>query len=481
MKSLINFLILISIPVLSISQEFRFKPFLEITKNKTGQSCAKEKYKVKSRFEILSAFLKDNSIENHRISGNSILKQKLDSTFTSYINFPDLRNKYYYFYDQDGRAITSISKDWNDSAKMYLNSSKLDISYDAKGNQTLRIVSNGTGLSWVNSFKTEFNFNTENKLISVLYYDWNTTKKQWEQSRKDEISYDTKGNATLVLFFDWNATKNQWIASGKSELEYDTKGNLVLQIFYFWDNQWQFAGREEFTYNAFNQELSFVSLLWDDVNADWFNFAKSTNVYNSMQLLINYTQYQWDDAAGQWTPIEKTDYTYDMNGNMSNAIYSELDMSSQKWIPKFKEECSYNNQYAFDDLLLPDNPGLQSDIYFHHMLTKIGYFEYNVGNWHNSDNVVYSYSALNITNTTGYFPYEIKVLPNPAYNYFTIEMNDVSAPVDFTLSDINGKTIMTKKVIPGEPISTNNLSKGIYTFRINLTPGSLQTGKLVIQ
>lgn len=104
-----------------------------------------------------------------------------------------------------------------------------------------------------------------------------------------------------------------------------------------------------------------------------------------------------------------------------------------------------------------------------------------MGNWHNSDNVVYYYSEMNITNTTVDLPSEIKVLPNPANNYFTIEMNDESAPVDFTLSDINGKTIITKKVIPGEPISTNNLSKGIYTFRINLTPGSLQTGKLVIQ
>jgi hypothetical protein len=481
MKSLIKFLILFFLPYLAFSQELKFNTLLELSRSKSTITSYEERYEGKKRFEALHNLLSEITIENERSSANSILKQKLDSTFGSYVNYPELQNKDYYYYDQNGKTITSFSKVWNDSAKMFLNSFKLDLTYDARGNQTVRITSEGAGLNWVNSTKTELNFSSDNKLTSVIYYNWNTVKKQWQQYYKDELSYDTKGNAILVQSYNWNVSKNLWEIAFKTELEYDSKGNLVLRIFYSWDNQWLLSGREESSFNAFNQELSFVSLLWDDINADWINFTKTTNEYNSMQLIINYTEFEWDDSAGQWVPTKKTDYSYDMNGNMTNAIYSELDRISQKWIFGLKEECNYNNQYAFDDLILPENPGLESSIYFHHMLTKVGYFEYNTGNWHNSDNIIYYYSGINITNTNRFSPTEIKLLPNPSKNYFALEMNDVSFPLDFRLYDLNGKEVITKKVKPREFISTSNLSKGIYTYRIILNSGSLSTGKLVIE
>ncbi len=480
MKSYLKFLLLVLIPNLTIAQEFKTVHFLQYKLNNRTTYLDRESNPIKNRLESLTHLSTITRFTNQQPIENSILKQKLDSTFSSYVNFPDLKDKQYFRYNQAGQQLSTIRTSWDEAAQTYYNQLKNELDYDAKGNLIESIVYTGDALIWENSNKTELSYNANNQFISALSYNWNSSNKMWELISKAEISYDLNGHATLGQFYDWNSTSNQWLLASKTEAEFDSKGNLLSQVFFSWDKQWLFLAREEFTYNSFNQELSFVSLYWDDVSADWINDHKWTSEYNVNQQLLNSYQFSWDDATGQWLPVDKTEYFYDVNGNMTSFINYNRDQQNQQWIPFFKGDCTYNNQYSFNDLLIPANTGVDNDIYFNHMLTKVGYFEYNAGNWHNSDNVLYYYSGINITKTNNHLDSDIKVVPNPANNYFSIVANEVTSVLDFNLFDLNGKQIIFKKIFSKESISTINLAKGIYCFRIISDSKSVQSGKLVI-
>jgi len=97
------------------------------------------------------------------------------------------------------------------------------------------------------------------KQKSQIYYVWQNDT--WVQDSKVERVYDAKGNRTSQIEYRWQ--NNAWIEHSKEEYTYDAMGNLILHKVYTWQNNtWIEHNKYEYTYdircykkNAFGLDL----------------------------------------------------------------------------------------------------------------------------------------------------------------------------------------------------------------------------------
>jgi len=93
--------------------------------------------------------------------------------------------------------------------------------------------------------------------------------------------------------------------------------------------------------------------------------------------------------------------------------------------------------------------------------------------WKDFTNIVESPTEVQLVNTE-----KIKLYPNPALDYFNVSGIEVKALI--TITDINGKTLVTKQIKGNENIGVGMLSKGMYLVKIITSDGKIER-KLIKQ
>jgi len=173
---------------------------------------------------------------------------------------------------------------------------------------------------------------------------------------------------------------------------------------------------------------------------------------------------------------------------MYQCVFSKWVKQLHGFILEAKEDCSYENQYSYNDLLL--SPDLKfsrtnirvsdNEIYFNHMLNKCSYFLHDGSKYVSNDSKTFYYSPKIITKTHNQYQTDYLISPNPANHYFTVEMNTATTPIDFILYNLNGTIKLSKKTKTNEPISTDLLSKGMYLYKIHTPQNNIQSGKIIV-
>lgn len=92
-------------------------------------------------------------------------------------------------------------------------------------------------------------------------------------------------------------------------------------------------------------------------------------------------------------------------------------------------------------------------------------------------------SPLTITSSDEYREKTtISVFPNPASDFIIIGLPDLNPPVFFELTDISGRTILTKSIdSPGQRINIMDLNAGIYLYKLRTGNTLLETGRVIIR
>lgn len=91
------------------------------------------------------------------------------------------------------------------------------------------------------------------------------------------------------------------------------------------------------------------------------------------------------------------------------------------------------------------------------------------------------YSAGGI-NTAKSVPVHVEIYPNPAHNQVMVRISNLTIGANVTLSDICGKSVMEKKLQPGETETMLDISKippGLYFISVNCN-GMISSSKLVM-
>lgn len=125
---------------------------------------------------------------NKNVSGIIQYNRTMD-----YVWFYSGKIKYDYIYDSDNRVTSLLASYWSFNAGQWKSVSKVDYSYYANGGLASRIYSIIDTLQneMIPANKTDFEYNTIDKLQLRKDYAWNETGIQWELRKKQYYYYNT--------------------------------------------------------------------------------------------------------------------------------------------------------------------------------------------------------------------------------------------------------------------------------------------------
>lgn len=367
---------------------------------------------------------------------------------------------------------------------------------------------------WYPTWKDEYSYDDNGKVIRYLGYAWDDVNNRWEISEKEEYNYDASGNLSESLFYDWDEFTSQWILEGKEEFTLDAGGNLIQSTDYRWDdglNQWIYTHKSEYSYDANGKLIQFVYNAWDEEAGQWIPRWKGEYTYDANGKLILDYEYEWDDMSGQWVMYGKDEYSYDANGNLTEEMcYTWDDLYSQwirsdkytytydvtgnitqtvyyewndvysQWEPFMKEEFTHDNAFPYSSLILPYDFDDVS-MYFTHKLDSLILFgwdeEHSV--WWEAYISVLHYSEQDIGAVVELGAENILIYPNPVANYFSVHYSGNTGKVIIELFDNQGRKIFSGEVLNDERIFIDGLNSGMYFYKLYTTDGNPMLGKLM--
>ncbi|MDX2431289.1 MAG: T9SS type A sorting domain-containing protein, partial [Bacteroides sp.] len=299
----------------------------------------------------------------------------------------------------------------------------------------------------------------------------------------------------------------------------DDKDKLSLIVDYYWDGaQWVNSSQNEFTYGSNEELLTIVYSSWN--GNSWSNPEKFENVYDSSGNITQSTISYLDEE--QWIVDQAINYEYDLMGNRTllDVYYSDINLYREEsvydeqgnraeysiyelnWDTELleksrKTETSYDNSFAFEDLILPfmsedeeeayddyynyEEEELDLELLFKHKLLRLVSFEGDGENWLPESDYILEYSEQNVTSigqeNSGN---KMSVYPNPASSQLTFFLEGLADSFQIKIFDMQGKVVISQLAENNTPISLESLNDGVYFYRLK-SKGNNFSGKLVVK
>lgn len=215
---------------------------------------------------------------------------------------------------------------------------KYAYTYDYRNNPIERIsyqkVSGGT---WQNSTKNVYSYNTNDSIVSISTYDWESDA--WANSLKIENTYDEAGHKTSYFMQKWE--QGEWVNSIKNHMTYNEQGLCVLTVRYSWTfDQWEIFAQEETTYDEQGHPTEFRYYSQGGGNLALLYRILYTFDANGNCTLSN-MQY-WQYNYNTWREAKKNEYSYDTDGNLLTDTYYGWSESANNWSKLSMEEYAYD-------------------------------------------------------------------------------------------------------------------------------------------
>lgn len=404
-------------------------------------------------------------------------KQKLDSIVYVDTETEQYTNKGYFEYDASGNNILWSEYEW---VGYWLALYNEYYAYDANGNLTLNLYEYWDEMmdNWIKELKYEYTYDGNNSLTERMIYYWNQDTMDWEIAEKTEYIYD--GDGVLIYNLMSFMEEGEWVIVLKTEYTYDGNGNIIniLVLGYFME-EWFEYGKTDYTYDGNGNMTQEIYYDWDWEDGGWLAIDKYAYTYNSNGNLLTTIYTEW---FGEWMNLNKEENNYDANGNIILQTYLDWDETSEAWVNESKVDIMYNNDYSFDDLILPYIYLIEFPELFNHMTTGgFGFtWDSETGDWDAEDIINFHYSEQTVTGITDNSLETIKVYPNPAseHVYFDLSKNSSSATVK--IYDLQGKMVISQEITDKTQISIDYLNKGFYIYKL-LQNGNTQSGKILIE
>ncbi len=191
---------------------------------------------------------------------------------------------------------------------------------------------------WINFEKHTDTYNSEGKLISVLWESFNSTTKEWYQTEKDIFNYDSSGNRILSLhqFFNGQVFVNDF----KYENSYNVANNLVSSVNQQWiDSTWVNISKSIYTYTPEKVKDTTLFQVW--TNYKWVNYYLTNYEYDE-KLNVNAIQTKiWQEQ--QWIDYALVKFNYNENKNLVLENWQKT--VNNNWENWFRIYYEYDDNY----------------------------------------------------------------------------------------------------------------------------------------
>ncbi len=401
-----------------------------------------------------------------RVRASHHIKQAMRDQKTALILMQQLDRIIYQEYDTE-------SENWVDY-------SRSDYLFNASGQNTSATESyfNPESGNYVPDEKWSYSY-TGSNMVEMLISSWDSSISQWEFVYKSNFTYNPDGTIASELESLWDGSS--WQPMGKTENTYDAGGNLITELFYYWyedTSEWVVSGKTDNIYNANGSILLTTNYFWDPGTSDWIGTYREEYTYNSnwQLLVINYLT--WESAGSQWINDYRDEFTYDEFQNISRVTGTQW--MEGIWYLEYKNEFTYNNNFSFNDLVLPYDFTNETGL-FNHMITQVSEFEYDGSVFVEIDRSIVYYSEVNITGITTIAAGNARIFPQPASDLITFSWDSRLPFLDLTVYDINGRKVMAQTVGNKVPVQADQLAPGLYFYRLTGNNQTEYTGKLSIK
>lgn len=157
-----------------------------------------------------------------------------------------------------------------DLLRMKANTYIMNFSYDANFNMLTRIDSNATispSVAWHRKSKYDFAYDASNKMTSYTLQEG--VGGFWVNRYKFDHTYS--GNRIAYTdVYEWLGSV--WVLRGRHLFSYNTSGMKTADEWQDWDavsSVFQHSTRQLWTYNTYDQPLTYYSETYDPVNNNW--------------------------------------------------------------------------------------------------------------------------------------------------------------------------------------------------------------------
>ena len=398
--------------------------------------------------------------------------------------------------------------------------------YDGNGNQTgyVWFLFDTVDKKMYPEERQAVTFNAQDQPTEMVWLVWDEASGQWVNDEKYELTYDGEGNLIQETVYEWDTIGSQWLVIIRYDKTYDGSDNLIEDLWYFWNedssklvllyrDEYIYDGGRLTTWNEYymeegNLELTFYTTYtyengnlteeytqgWDFSAGDWGDFEKTTYIYAGNRVV---TEEQWRFDWSQYLMLRQSlfEFTYDADGNMETQTESEWDEEAGEakswngvaaaWLITWRSVWTVNKNFTLTQLYVPF--WFQSDEFdmsFVHMpVSELGYFNNN-GTWDENYKQTAYYSEFGGGGPSGIKEKNeapVSVFPNPASEFITFRWDEKYARLDLEIYDLTGKQLLTRSIQNNAVIMVDDLSRGIYIYKLTANKHLVNIGKISLR
>jgi len=377
-------------------------------------------------------------------------------------------------YDASGNLLTVTSQNYQSNA--WVNYRMVTHTYDAAGNCLNTLGQEWDGSGWMNWGQSDYTYDGNGNVLTELFQEWDGAA--WMYSSFDTYTYDGAGNQLTMLNKYWDGMA--WSDNSLSTWTYDAAGHMLTYLDQMWDGMdWMNNFLQTQTFDGNGNWLTALEQGWN--GEAWMNYFRATFSYdeNNNRILAVFEEC-YDGMT--WSNSGKNEWTYDATGNMLTFIQSSVDWNTGDWIYYMKSEYAYQAGMITTDGYTWTGTGWTiGDVYLmvDYKENGIATEFFNGGP---AVQIKVYYSSFNVgikdpeNSQSGHFT----IYPNPANNSITIIPADPAMKIDkLQLFDLAGKE--HKITLAGNQVDISKLQNGTYFVKLTTSDGKTEVEKIVKQ
>jgi len=344
------------------------------------------------------------------------------------------------------KLLSAIQQDWNGSS--WENYEGTNFEYDTNNNLITSSYYEWHNGAWRELGQAIYTYNSNNRVTQEAYKEFDSNTGTYKNYIRYTYTFNTNHNLTELLSEDWDGT--QWINSEKQNVSY-VDGNIDILIDQNWNGKvWVNYSRSTITNDSSNRVIQIIHENWQ--NNNWKLSDREIIERNANGIILKSNFEGWNGSA--YVESYRIEYTLDSNGN----IITETETRPEK---QNIINYTYDNSQLMNAFAHPfaDKTGMDffiggGSFSFHNKLLSIEIPD--------DTRIIIDYNNA-ITLNVNSFEVENKLIiyPNPVKTDLIIRAENPLNTIE--IYNILGLKVMHTK--NSTSINVAHLSKGIYTIK----------------
>ncbi len=369
-------------------------------------------------------------------------------------------DRYLATYDANKNVSSRISQKLDTITNNWLNSTKVNFSYNTSNIQTEEIFMIWGDTSWMNNFRQLDSFDANNALVEHSEYTWVDSTSTWANVIRDQYTNNLQGKPVYSLNQSWNNVTSSWDSIEQTDYSYSTEGLLFSATTRQFDPlllTWNYHVLKIYTYNN-GQLITESGSIWNPLTSNYI--ANQFIQYDSVNQLIDTYERFIDFSTYLITGGSRDTYGFNSNSDLITHVNQQWNTVSGEWVNNLQEV------YTYDE--------------FRYLLEKLTQ-NWTASVWTNSTLARYYYTEVQGINDLEMHRY--CSFPNPMRQGTTIQCAELQSGHSYQLSlfSLSGAMVWKQTFTGGETVTVSaNVASGMYIIRLSENGKPLYQDKVMM-